>query len=120
LWIGREDGDIALLTGVGSEVGGETGGGAGVGEGTDVVGVVNVFFAWRPFLRSANELRAVSASFKLVSISLAGSDSLGSSLISSIVADARAGIGSGLGVRGGEGGSSFAFCYVSYTCSQNE
>jgi hypothetical protein len=28
-----------------------------------------------------------------------------------MVADARAGIGSGLGVRGGEGGRSFAFCY---------
>jgi hypothetical protein len=45
LSIGREDGDVALLTGVGSEVGGETGGEAGVGDGTEVVGEVKVFLA---------------------------------------------------------------------------
>jgi hypothetical protein len=43
---GRDDGDVgAPLTGVVSEVGGEVGGEAGVGDGTDVVGVVKVFFA---------------------------------------------------------------------------
>ena len=41
LSIGREDGDVALLTGAISE--GEAG--TGVGDGADCVGVVKVFFA---------------------------------------------------------------------------
>jgi hypothetical protein len=44
LSIGSEDGDVDFLAVVASEDGVETGGEAGVGDGTDVVGVVKVFF----------------------------------------------------------------------------